>query len=132
ANFATALMLGIAYSASIGSLATIIGTPPNTFVVGYLKDEHDIEIGFGQWMLFGLPIAIVLMVLTWLILTKVVFRPGIKHLPGTREVLHQQLRDMGPMSRGEWTVLVVFVLGALSWVFIPTLADLGPVAEAMP
>src|SRR5699024_6542091 len=54
-TFGTALMLGIAYSASIGSLGTIIGTPPNLFLIGYLKDNHDISIGFGQWMVVGVP-----------------------------------------------------------------------------
>lgn len=64
-NFGTALMLGIAYAASIGSLATIIGTPPNTLLPGYMSDAHDVTIGFGQWMLVGLPLAVVLLVFCW-------------------------------------------------------------------
>lgn len=56
---ATALMLGIAFAASIGSLGTIIGTPPNTFMAAYLAENHDINLGFGQWMPFGVPIAVV-------------------------------------------------------------------------
>ncbi|RAF64487.1 SLC13 family permease, partial [Burkholderia multivorans] len=72
-NFGTALMLGIAYAASIGSLGTIIGTPPNTFLVAYLKDNHDISIGFGQWMLVGVPLAVVMMAIAWFLLVKVLF-----------------------------------------------------------
>ena len=72
-NFGTALMLGIAYAASIGSLGTIIGTPPNTLMAGYLSDAHDITIGFGQWMLVGVPLAVVLLALCWVLLTKVLF-----------------------------------------------------------
>ena len=53
-------MLGIAYSASIGSLSTIIGTPPNAFLIGYLRQDLGISIGFGQWMLFAMPMSIVL------------------------------------------------------------------------
>ena len=60
-NFGTALMLGIAYAASIGSLGTIIGTPPNTLLAGHMAAEHGVEIGFGQWMLVGVPIAVVLL-----------------------------------------------------------------------
>src|SRR5699024_6524670 len=76
-NFGTALMLGIAYSASIGSLGTIIGTPPNLFLIGYLKDSHDISIGFGQWMAVGVPLAVVMMAIAWFLLVKVLFKPEI-------------------------------------------------------
>ncbi|TCP55058.1 sodium-dependent dicarboxylate transporter 2/3/5 [Tamaricihabitans halophyticus] len=122
-NFSTALMLGIAYAASIGSLGTIIGTPPNTFLVGYLRDNHDINIGFGQWMLFGVPISAVFLVLAWLVLSKFVYRPRIKELPGSRELLKQQLDEMGPMSRGEKNALGVFIGAAAAWILAPLLAD---------
>jgi len=121
-NFATALMLGIAYSASIGSLSTIIGTPPNAVLVGYLS-EQGINIGFGEWMLFGLPIAIVFLVIAWLLLTKVVFRPKLTELPGGRELIRQQLDELGPMSRGEKNALGVFVGAAVAWIVPPLLAD---------
>ncbi|OQO94047.1 anion transporter [Saccharomonospora piscinae] len=131
-NFATALMLGIAYAASIGSLSTIIGTPPNTLLVGYLEENFDITISFGQWMLFGLPISIVLLVLAWFVLTRVVFKPRLTSLPGGRELIRGQLDEMGPMSRGEWNALAVFVAAALSWIVIPTLADIDAVSGALP
>lgn len=119
-HFATSLMLGIAYAASIGSLGTIIGTPPNGILVSNLE-KQGIEIGFGQWMLFGVPIAILFLFLAWIALTQFVFPPRLKELPGGKELIRDQVRDLGPMSRGEWMVLVVFVLAALSWIFIPTL-----------
>ncbi|PRX51158.1 sodium-dependent dicarboxylate transporter 2/3/5 [Prauserella shujinwangii] len=130
-NFATALMLGIAYAASIGSLGTIIGTPPNTLLVGYLEDNHDISIGFGQWMLFGVPIAVVFLAICWFVLTRV-FPPALTSLPGGRELIREQLTGMGPMSRGEWNALAVFVLAAVSWIVIPTLADVESIANAAP
>lgn len=130
-NFATALMLGIAYAASIGSLATIIGTPPNTLLVGYLEENFDITISFGEWMLFGLPIAVVFLAVAWFVLTRV-FRPRLTSLPGGRELIREQLAELGPMSRGEWNALAVFVLAALSWIVIPTLADIDAVANAIP
>lgn len=129
-NFGTALMLGIAYAASIGSLATIIGTPPNTLLVGYLEESHDISIGFGQWMLVGLPIAVVFLVLCWFLLTKVLFRPEISEIPGGRELMNDEIRKLGPMSQGEIRVLAIFGLAALSWVAIPLLFDPAPISDA--
>ena len=130
-NFATALMLGIAYAASIGSVATLIGTPPNAFMVGYLAENHDIRVGFGQWMLVGLPLAAVFLVLAWLVLTRLVFPPRIKDLNGGRELIREELRAMGPMSLQEKAVLAMFLLAAASWIGIPLLAD-SPVGEAAP
>ena len=129
-NFGTALMLGIAYAASIGSLATIIGTPPNTLLVGYLEESHDISIGFGQWMLVGLPIAVVFLVLCWFLLTKVLFKPEISEIPGGRELMNDEIRKLGPMSQGEIRVLAIFGLAALSWVAIPLLFDPAPISDA--
>ncbi|APU23989.1 anion transporter [Actinoalloteichus sp. GBA129-24] len=131
-NFGTALMLGIAYAASIGSLGTIIGTPPNTLLVGYLADNHDISIGFGQWMLFGVPIAVVFLFLAWLVLTRFIYPPKLRELPGGRELIQQQLDELGPLSRGEKLTLGVFVFAALSWIGVPLLADVESVAATLP
>ena len=116
ANFATCLMLAIAYAASIGSLATLIGTPPNLFMAGFLAESYGIEIGFGQWMLLGLPLAVVFMVLTWLVLTKIVYPITLKDIPGGRELFRSELQKLGPMSRGERLVLIIFVCTALLWI----------------
>lgn len=122
-NFATALMLAIAYAASIGSLGTIIGTPPNALLVAYLSENHDIHIGFGQWMLVGVPLSVVYMALAWFILTTV-FKPEMKDIPGGREIIRKELADMGRISRGEVMVGVIFLFAALSWVFVPILLKL--------
>jgi sodium-dependent dicarboxylate transporter 2/3/5 len=116
ANFATCLMLAIAYAASIGSLATLIGTPPNLFMAGFLAESYGIQIGFGQWMLLGLPLAVIFMILTWLVLTKLVYPITLKEIPGGRELFRSELAKLGPMSRGERIVLVVFVSTALLWI----------------
>lgn len=129
-NFGTALMLGIAYSASVGSLATIIGTPPNTLLVGYLEDEQNISIGFGQWMLLGLPLAAVLLVLTWALLAKVIFRPEIDEIPGGKELFDTELKKLGAPSCGERRVLAIFALAALSWISFPLIWDEPPLSDA--
>lgn len=123
-NFAVALMLGIAYAASVGSLATIIGTPPNTFMVEFLSQEYDINIGFAQWMLVGAPLAVVFLGLTWLVLTRFVYPPEISEISGGKELIRGQLDEMGPASRGEKIVLTVFIVTALLWIFRQLLSEL--------
>ena len=129
-KFATALMLGIAYAASIGSLATIIGTPPNAFLAGYMSQTYNEPIGFGQWMMLGVPIAIVFMVIAWFLLTKVIFKPEIKEIPGGKELVKAELEKLGPVSQGEIRVLVVFVLTALSWIVLPLVFTPPPISDA--
>ena len=128
-NFGTALMLGIAYSASIGSLGTIIGTPPNLFLIGYLKDNHDISIGFGQWMIVGVPLAVVMMAIAWFLLVKVLFKPEIDRIPGGRELIREELAKLGPMSTGEKLVLAMFVLAAVSWISLPLIFEEPPISD---
>ena len=118
-NFGTALMLGIAYAASIGSLGTIIGTPPNTLLVGYLQDTFAISIGFGQWMLAGVPLAIVFTAIAWLVLTKVVFRPEMDTIPGGQQLMRRELAELGHWTPAQRRTLAVFLLAVASWVAIP-------------
>ncbi|WP_165984547.1 DASS family sodium-coupled anion symporter [Streptomyces sp. YIM 98790] len=125
-NFATALMLGIAYAATIGSLATVIGTPPNTLLRGFVDENLGIRISFFQWMQFGVPLSAVFLVIAWLVLTKVVFRPGTEEVPGGRELIAARRRELGPISRPQWTVLAVFLGAAASWVVFPQLHDVWP------
>jgi len=72
-NFAAALMLGIAFSATVGGMATLIGTPPNALLAGYMQTAHGVRIGFAQWMIMGIPIVVVLLPVVWLVLTHGVF-----------------------------------------------------------
>jgi sodium-dependent dicarboxylate transporter 2/3/5 len=130
-NFATCLMLSIAYAASIGSLATLIGTPPNLFMAAFLEETYDISIGFGEWMLVGLPLAAVFLVITWLVLTRLIYPPEIDEIAGGRQLIRDRLREMGPISRGEKVVLTVFVLTALAWVFREPLTNYAPILEGV-
>lgn len=121
-RFATALMLAIAYSASIGSLGTLIGTPPNLLLAGYMKETHGIEIGFAQWMLVGMPMAIIFTFLAWAVLITV-FPPEMKQIPGGKELIDQEIKDMGPWTAPQIRVAIIFALAAISWVFVPLLID---------
>ncbi|MDO4928057.1 MAG: SLC13 family permease [Corynebacterium sp.] len=121
-KFATGLMLAIAYSASIGSLGTIIGTPPNALLVAYMAENHDIQIGFGRWMMVGVPLAAIFMVIAWFVLVNV-FKPEIDEIPGGRELIREELDKMGKMGTGEKLTGIVFGLAAVSWVFVPLVLE---------
>lgn len=120
-RYATALLLAIAYSASIGGIATLIGTPPNALLAAYLAENQDISIGFAQWMLLGLPVSVVMLSLTWWWLTRRDF--GLGQQAGSGEMIRDELKALGPLRRGEKLVALVFVITAAAWVFRPLLAD---------
>ncbi len=118
-NFALALMLGIAYAASIGGIATLIGTPPNLVFIGILKSNFPgaPEISFLQWMLFALPFSILFLPLAWLYL--VFLASPIKSLESNmnKEVIKEELNLLGPMSQPERYTLFIFIVTALLWLF---------------
>ncbi|MFA5496381.1 MAG: DASS family sodium-coupled anion symporter [Porticoccaceae bacterium] len=122
-RFATALMLSIAYAASIGGISTLISSPPNAMLAAYLQEAHGIEVSFVQWMKIGLPVTLGMLVFTWWWLTRGGF--AFKAVD-SRALLHRELQALGPLSRAEKTVAVVFVCAALGWVFRPLLNDYLP------
>ncbi len=128
-RFATALMLGIAYGCSIGGMGTLIGTPPNAFLAGFMLESYGVTIGFAEWMLFGVPVVLVGLPLCYLLLTRVAFPIRMRELPGGRELVDREARALGPMSAAEWRVAVVFTLTALTWMTRPILVEhVGPLA----
>ncbi len=126
-RFPVALLLGVAYGANIGGMATLIGTPPNALFAGYMREAYGIDVGFGQWMLVGLPFAALLLVLGWLLLTRAVFRLPRRGEPAAEAEMRRELAALGPMTRGERIVLAVFVATAALWVLRPFVAALLPV-----
>ena len=113
--FGKALMLAIAYSASIGGMATLIGTPPNLVLAGIVKETMEVEITFAQWMSFGFPISVVLLIICWQYLVKVAFQFKQKAFPGGRAEIRRLLKELGEMKYEELLVLGVFVLTGLAW-----------------
>lgn len=113
-EFGLALMLGIAYAASIGGVATLIGTPPNAVFAAAMDELEGIEIGFGQWMMVGLPFTVVMLPIAWLLLTKWLHRPGT--LSGdVSSLIEDERKALGRASREEWLVGTVFFFTALAW-----------------
>lgn len=114
--FGVALMLGIAWSASIGGVGTLIGTPPNALLASILAESHGIEIGFFQWMLFGVPVVAVMLPIMLVLLTRWLFDLGGLDLTAARALITAEARALGPFGRAEAIVAAVFVLTALAWV----------------
>ena len=114
-EFGIALMLGVAYAASIGGICTLIGTPPNAVLAGAASEILGVEIGFVQWMGVGVPIAVVMLPVTWILLTRFLYPPG--PLAGdAAEIIEAEVASLGAPSRGEKVTAVVFGLTALAWV----------------
>lgn len=130
-GFGKALMLGIAYSASLGGIATLIGTPPNTLLAGAVNEIYGIEITFAEWMLFGVPVAWIFIFVAWFYLVKVAHPLKLKELPGGTAVIKEQKTELGKASYEEKIVFSIFLLAALAWItrsfllveFLPGLND---------
>ena len=114
--FGKALMLAIAYSASIGGMATLIGTPPNLVLAGVVEKSLNYEITFAQWFKFGFPISVLLLFICWQYLTKIAFTFKQKEFPGGRQEIKRQLDSLGRMSYEEKLIFGVFTLTASAWI----------------
>jgi sodium-dependent dicarboxylate transporter 2/3/5 len=122
--FAVALLLGVAYGASIGGLGTPIGTPPNLFLLSYVEENLGREISFVRWMGLALPLVIVFLPLAWLLLTRVLHPISLERIEGGRELIRRRLAELGPMGRGERVSLCVFLAAACLWVLRPLLSEI--------
>jgi sodium-dependent dicarboxylate transporter 2/3/5 len=124
ANFATAMMLGVAYAASIGGMATLIGTPPNALAASYLGQAFDIKVTFAEWMAIGVPISATLLAAAFVILTRISL-PFSSNLASTEQhVVAGMLRDLGPMSVPEKRVAAVFVVVVAAWILSPLIGPM--------
>lgn len=117
AAFAISLMIGIAYAANIGGTATIIGTPPNVVFSGFIERTYDIDISFAKWIAFALPFALTLLLLTYLVLTRLIFRNGLGRFEGAQSLIRSQLKELGKISLPEKRTLIVFLITAMAWIF---------------
>ncbi|ADB75575.1 SLC13 family permease [Geodermatophilus obscurus] len=130
--FGVGLVLAIAWSASIGGLGTLLGSPPNAIVAGYVAEELGESIGFVEWMQLGVPVVVVFILIAWLLITRVLYRNDLEEIPGGKEMIAQQLHNLGPMSRGEKTVLAVFAGAAFLWIVPGLLSEFPAVSENLP
>lgn len=115
-QFGVALLLGVAYSASIGGVGTLIGTPPNALLASFLDGNYGIEIDFATWMKMGMPLVIIMLPVTWVLLCQVIFPVRDVEIAGAADQIDKELEGLGPMGKGEKIVLVVFVCTAFLWI----------------
>lgn len=130
--FAVPLLLGIAYAGNIGGLGTLIGTPPNALLAGFMAEAYGVEIGFLEWMILGVPIVAVALPFAWLVLTRWLHPVGDDPIAGGAVMLREQHLALGPISRAEWRVGAITALTATAWVtrpmlerWIPAVSDAG-------
>lgn len=114
-NFQLAMLLGLAYSASIGGLATLIGTPPNALLVGFMAENYGIEISFARWMMVGVPVSAIMLPIAWILLTRVLFPVNIPANDAVRDHLHNMREELGKLTTAERRVAVIFGTVIFSW-----------------
>ncbi|WP_078592782.1 SLC13 family permease [Evansella clarkii] len=115
-GFGKAMMLSIAYAASIGGVATLIGTPPNTLFAGAVQEIYGLEVSFAGWMMFGVPFAWIFILLAWVYLVKVAYPMKLKELPGGQKVIRDEKQKLGAVTFEQKAVFAVFVLAAFAWI----------------
>ncbi|MFK0573123.1 SLC13 family permease [Endozoicomonas sp.] len=128
-GFPIALLLAIAYGASIGGFGTLIGTPPNVLLVAFLQEQYGIQIGFSQWLIIGLPASIILLAVTGAWLGYFGYSLGEEENPVVRASIREQQKQNGSMSGAEKAVTTIFVLTALGWIVRPWLSAMLPWLE---
>ena len=129
--FEKALLLGIAYAATIGGFGTLIGTPPNALLAGFLMQTHGIRVSFADYMLIGVPIVVLAIPITWFILTRVAFRVRDAEQVVEPGAIASQRAALGPAGRSEWFVGIVAACTAVAWIAQPLLARVVPgISEA--
>jgi solute carrier family 13 (sodium-dependent dicarboxylate transporter), member 2/3/5 len=116
-NFALSITLGIAYAASAGGMATIIGTPPNSVAVGFMEKEYQRTISFLDWMIVGLPFSLLMLGAVYIVLVKWLFPNNLERLQGSGNIIKEELAKLGPMKKIEKQVLLIFITTILLWIF---------------
>jgi solute carrier family 13 (sodium-dependent dicarboxylate transporter), member 2/3/5 len=133
-NFGISLLLGLAYGATLGGMATLVGTPPNAFMAGFMADNYGVEIDFARWMLVGLPVTLVLLPLAWLLMTRIMFPIDFKASPETLRYIQSMRTSLGTMSKAEVRTAGLFLFLVAGWLgrgwleglpFVGELSDTG-------
>ncbi|MCA8900446.1 MAG: DASS family sodium-coupled anion symporter [Hyphomonas sp.] len=128
-DFETAMLLGLAYAATLGGMTTLVGTPPNAFMSGFMQANYDREIDFARWMMVGVPLALIMMPLAWLVLTRLLFTVRFRASQAVRDHVNTLHADLGPISKAEFRVMLLFLFLVVGWVGRKPIAAITGVAE---
>ena len=120
-NFEIALFLGIAYASSIGGMSSLIGTAPNIVFAGFIQENFNIDISFLDWMKIALPIGLIMLVASFIILTKIIYPSTFEINAATKNKIKKSLEELGKISRDEKKVFIIFLIAASLWIGRPYL-----------
>jgi solute carrier family 13 (sodium-dependent dicarboxylate transporter), member 2/3/5 len=130
--FDVALLLGIAYAGNIGGMGTLIGSPPNALLAGFMSESYGARVGFLEWMFIGVPFVLIGLPVAWFLLTRWLHPVGNDHVAGGAAMIREERARLGAVSRAEWTVGAITVLTATAWVarpllerWMPAISDAG-------
>lgn len=131
-NFSIALLLGLAYGATLGGVATLVGTPPNAFMVGFMSDSYGVEVDFARWMLVGVPVSAVLLPIAWLTLTRIIFPVSFTASADAMKHIGHMRTALGPMSTAEVRTAMLFAFLVIGWVgrgFLSGVPVIGSISD---
>ncbi len=123
-NFTICLLLGLAFAANIGGMATLIGTPPNLVMAAFTEEALGIQLGFSEWFFMATPLVCILFLAAFLINTKLVFPTSRKPVTGFREMIDEEISSLGNLNSGEKRVVVVFIITALLWILRKPISEI--------
>ena len=124
-SFQLALLLGIAYGATIGGMSTLIGTGPNGMLAAFMADNYNLDISFVDWMKVGVPLSAFMLPCSWLILTRIIFKVEFETSKETKDLLSNMKEELGKFNGAEFKVFIVFVLTAMAWMLRTLLDDIN-------
>ena len=124
-SFQLALLLGIAYGATIGGMSTLIGTGPNGMLAAFMADNYNLDISFVDWMKVGVPLSTIMLPCSWLILTRIIFKVEFETSKETKDLLSNMKEELGKFNGAEFKVFIVFVLTAMAWMLRTLLDDIN-------
>lgn len=124
-NLGKAMMIGVAYAASTGGLGTPVGTPPNPITISYVEKSSGIKIGFTTWMMWGVPLALILTLIAWIILI-MIYRPEIKNIGESRRIIEMELAKIGGLSGERFKAFLFFLIAASLWISDPVSSRFVP------
>lgn len=127
-TFTVALLLGVAYAASIGGIGTIVGTPPNLLVKGYLLETMGVDISFVQWMAFGVPVVLLMVPAAWYVLTHWAFRIDSAGSGHGAQIVREELAAIGRITVPERRTAMLFVVVAAAWICRPLIMQIPGLA----
>ena len=127
--FGKSLMIAIAYSASIGGMATLIGTPPNMVLAGVVEESYGIKLNMFDWMKFGVPLSSLLLMICWIYLTQIAFKFKNEEFSAGRDEIMRQLKKLGNFSNEEIKVLIIFSLTAAGWILRGSIEKIFPLID---